>query len=338
MAHGDVSQNCAAALALYAACPVAHATPLQSMPDLANHWRVAQLHFKLEAHRMGLGSFKALGATYAIAKMAAARAPLGDQRAMTTALTDLTFICCSAGNHGLSMAAGAALFGAKAVVVLAHTVPESFANRLRAKGAEVIRFGADYEEGMEHSRQLAAQNGWFLLSDGSWEGYADPPRDVMEGYLIMGHEAGEQWQNAPPTHVMLQAGVGGLAAGCAVMARQVWGADVTLVVVEPEAAPALMESVRAGGVVDTTGPISSMGRLDCKTPSHLALKYLAKEADYFVTLSDENVAQTVAVLAHHNVPSTPSGAAGAAAVQHCGGQIGLSESSRVLTYISEGAE
>lgn len=287
---------------------------------------------------MGLGSFKALGATYAIAKMAAARVSMGDHEAMKTALSDMTFICCSAGNHGLSMAAGAALFGAKAVVVLAETVPESFAKRLRAKGTRVVRYGADYEEGMDHSRHLATQNGWFLLSDGSWQGYADPPRDVMEGYLIMGHEAGEQWQGEPPTHVMLQAGVGGLAAGCAVMARKIWGDAVTLVVVEPEAAPALMESVRAGQVVDTTGPVSTMGRLDCKTPSHLALKYLAQEADYFITLTDQQVAETVAILEDSDVRTTPSGAAGTAAVHHGGSAIGLNEASRVLVYISEGVE
>lgn len=343
MAEGDVSLDAAAAQALYRHCPVAHRTDLDDRPDLARYLGVARLALKREEGRMGLGSFKALGATYAIAKIAAARASDHDPDVMKSALADMTFLCCSAGNHGLSLAAGAALFGARAVVVLADTVPESFADRLRAKGADVIRFGADYEEGMAHSRHLAQKNGWFLLSDGSWAGYSDPARDVMEGYLIMGHEAGEQWpqvgrKNAPPTHVMLQAGVGGLAAAGAVMARAVWGDAISIIVVEPNAAPALIESVRAGEVVDTVGPVSTMGRLDCKTPSHLALKYLAREADWFVTLSDEAVADTVTLLADHDISSTPSGVAGVAALHHAREALNICEDARILAYISEGAD
>ena len=144
----------------------------------------------------------------------------------------------------------------------------------------------------------------------------------------------------PPTHVFLQAGVGGLAAGCTATARDRWGDDVTLIVVEPSAAPALIESVKAGDCVDTNGPVSSMGRLDCKTPSHLALKYLAREADHFLTIDDQSVEQVVAQLVDHAVPTSPSGAAGIAALLHLSEaereQLGLTSQSRVLCYISEG--
>lgn len=338
MAHGSVETDASAARALYALCPIAQKTPLVPSSDIANLFDIKELWLKLEDQRMGLGSFKALGAVHAIAKMAAKRADVNDQRAMATALAGETLICASAGNHGLSVAAGAKLFGARAVVLLSDTVPEAFADRLREKGADVVRAGADYEASMEVSKQMAADKGWHLLSDGSWTGYADPARDVMEGYLVMAHEVADQLIS-PPTHIFLQAGVGGLAAACSVAARERWGDDVCLIVVEPEAAPALRDSVRAGKSVVTQGPVSTMGRLDCKSPSHLALKYLAKEADFFVTLDDELVGETVSMLGNHGVATSPSGGAGVAAIHHLRKQniFDLNGSSRVLCYISEGA-
>lgn len=339
LASGDVETDARAAIALYQHCPVKHATPVESKPELAKQTGVGEVWLKLESERMGLGSFKALGAAYAIAKQAASRADPLDPSAMSNALQGEVFICASAGNHGLSVAAGARLFGARAVVLLADTVPDGFADRLREKGAEVVRAGADYEASMEASKRMAEENGWNLLSDGTWLGYSDPARDVMEGYLIMGHEVADQLQQ-PPTHVFLQAGVGGLAAGCTATARDRWGDSATLIVVEPSAAPALIESVKAGKCVDTTGPVSSMGRLDCKTPSHLALKYLAREADYFLTIDDEAVEQVVEDLKGHDVPTSPSGAAGLAALLNLSPadqeRLGLDSESRVLCYISEG--
>ena len=339
LASGEVETDARAAIALYQHCPVKNTTPVVSKPELAQLSNVGEVWLKLESERMGLGSFKALGAAYAIAKEAAKRADPCNAEAMAKALAGEVFICASAGNHGLSVAAGARLFGARAVVLLADTVPEGFADRLRDKGAEVVRAGADYEASMEASKRMAEENGWNLLSDGSWLGYSDPARDVMEGYLIMGQEVADQLEQ-PPTHVFLQAGVGGLAAGCTATARDRWGDDVTLIVVEPSAAPALIESVKAGDCVDTTGPVSSMGRLDCKTPSHLALKYLAREADHFLTIDDQSVEQVVAQLVDHAVPTSPSGAAGIAALLHLSEaereQLGLTSQSRVLCYISEG--
>ena len=111
-----------------------------------------------------------------------------------------------------------------------------------------------------------------------------------------------------------------------------------VVVVEPLWAPALIESIKAGRCVDTSGPVSSMGRLDCKTPSHLALKYLALEADYFVTIDDALVEDCVEHLKTLGVETTPSGAAGLAALINLDdpAKLGITDHSRVLCYISEG--
>lgn len=316
---------------LLALCPAHKETPLLDRPDLARLCGVAEVHLKDERDRMGLGSFKALGAVHAIAREAA-DVVTGD--AWAQALSGRTYVTASAGNHGLSVAAGAALFGAQAVIYLAQTVPESFAERLRTKGAEVVRQGHDYEASMAGAAEAAAANGWTLLSDSSWPGYTDLPFRVMEGYLQLAYEAAEQIPS-PPTHILLQAGVGGFAAAVAAYARKRWGNDPQIIVVEPDAAPALMDSARKGAVTETRGPVSAMGRLDCKTPSMIALRGLARDADLFATITEEEAAAAVATLADRGVLTTPSGAAGLA-VRLAG--VPLPAEARVLAFLSEGPE
>ena len=330
--------------ALLQRCPAAAATPLLEVPELARRFGIGALYLKDERDRMGLGSFKALGAAHAIARMAAERAdrpgaPATDEQ-LAAALEGVVFACASAGNHGLSLAAGAPIFGAQAVVYLSDTVPEPFAARLRDRGATVVRSGHDYEASMVAAAADADANGWVLLSDSTWPGYVAPALRVMEGYLAIAAEVTEELV-PPPSHVLVQAGVGGLAAAMAALLRDRWGDGFTLVVVEPTAAPALAESIRAGRPVNTGGPASSMGRLDCKEPSHVALAELARTADAFVTLEDAEVEATADLLRSHDLATTPSGAAGVAAVQHADahrGALGLDGQSRVLAILTEGPE
>ena len=343
VADGWIVSDPAAVRTLLAQCHVAKETPLLDEKSLANELGVSQLFLKDERERMGLGSFKALGAAHAIAKQAQAVVDTGRQSDHTRALSDVTFVCASAGNHGLSMAAGAAVFGARAVVYLCETVPEDFVRRLAAKGADVVRAGADYEASLEAAKAAAQSNGWSLLSDTTWPGYTQPAIDVMEGYLIMAEEAADQLAShgrTMPTHIFLQAGVGGLAAACAVVARRRWGGQPKICVVEPSAAPALAVSIQGGRPVMANGPVSNMGRLDCKEPSHLALKALAQDADFFVTIADEDASETVAWLDGRGVRSSPSGAAGVAALRHASSdareKLGITVASRVLCYVSEG--
>jgi diaminopropionate ammonia-lyase len=330
----EIITDPAVAMTLFAQCPHAHTTPLVDAPELAQQCDIATLLVKDERQRMQLGSFKALGAAFHIAKQAASVLAQNPQQPVHRALSNMTFVCASAGNHGLSLAAGARTFGAEAVVYLSETVPESFAERLRGRGAQVVRAGRIYEHSMRAAEQAALVNDWQLLSDSSWIGYADPPRDVMEGYLIITAEIAEQISQ-PPTHIVIQAGVGGLAAAVAAAARHLWGDSPKIVVVEPTAAPALMRSIEQQQPVTTDGPISSMGRLDCKAPSHLALAYLARHANYFATVSDDAVNETLPLLEKAGLSTTSSGAAGISALLHGSQQLGLDSTSRALTYLTE---
>ena len=340
-AQGSVRCDPARGQALLARCPIAAPTPLLDVPRLAAELDVAQLHLKDERDRMGLGSFKALGAGHVIARMAADRldrpgAPASADE-LAGALEGVVFACASAGNHGLSVAASAPAFGATAVIYLSEAVSEDVADRLRARGARVLRAGRDYDASMRAVAADAQEQGWVLLSDSSWPGYVEVPAGVMEGYLAMGAEITDELER-PATHVLLQAGVGGLAAAMSALLRARWGQQPVIVVVEPAAAPALLESIRAGRPVTAHGPASSMGRLDCKEPSHLALGELARAADHFTTVDDDEAAATVDLLARHGITTSTSGAAGLAALHHAGRHreaLGLDGNSRVLAIITE---
>lgn len=355
MAQQQVSIDAAKVMGLLQHCPVSKQTPLHIFDqhtETTSELGINQLYIKDERERMSLGSFKASGAAYVIALAASQKIDAMPDTSLDTispeqlskVLNGTSYICASAGNHGLSVAAGARVFGAKAVIYLSDTVPESFAERLRSYGAEVVRAGDNYEESMEAAATKAAETGWILLSDSSWPGYTEIPTQVMEGYLVIAAETCLQLKDiAKPTHILLQAGVGGIAASATAYFREQWGDEPTIVVVEPEAAPAIIDSIAAGEPVVSQGPVSNMGRLDCKEPSHIALGCLAREADYFATISDDDVQATTDWLAAKGYASTPSATAGLAVVQQsvAGDNIrtalGLDQNSRVLILLTEQA-
>lgn len=325
-------------LAMLKSCPAYQPTPLQSLDALARQLGIAALWAKDETQRMGLGSFKALGGAFAVAQMisdaAATPGDLTGQEAQATA-AGMTFITASAGNHGLSVAAGARVFGARAVIVLSASVPESFAERIRVLNAEVVRVDGSYEDSVAEAMRLAEAEGWLLLADGSWDGYIDRPAMVMEGYTVLAEECRADFSRTGnwPTHVFLQAGVGGLAAAVAAHIRSYWDRQPEIIVVEPDAAPCLMASAKAGKLTRADGPLSNMGRLDCKDASLIAFDSLRRDAELFVTVSDEDAAAAAALYAVHGLETTPSASATLAALK----LLAPGPDSRCLLIVSEGS-
>lgn len=264
-------------------CPVYVATPLLEEKALAQQLGIGSLWVKDETKRMGMGSFKALGAAYAIAKDAMSVIQPDDDHA--SALAGVTYVCASAGNHGLSVAAGARIFGAKAVIYVSENVDEQFVTRIKQKGAAVVITGTDYDASMAAAREAAAQNGWRLLSDSTWDGYTEPAIAVMQGYQQMAVEIVQQLPRMP-THIYLQAGVGGMAASVAAYFRAAWGSAPKIIIVEPQYAACLLNSIEAGKPVYAAGAASRMGRLDCKEPSYVALASLSITANEFCTITE----------------------------------------------------
>lgn len=329
-------------------CPAYQATPLREISTPGGY----RLLIKDETNRFNLGAFKALGGIYAVAAYLLKhweqemQSPLDPQQLFDNDVKDwskrFTFVCASAGNHGMAVAKAAQLFNANSRIHLADTVPLTFEQKLKALGAIVVRSGATYEDSMEAAKDEceSAENSYYiLLADSSWPGYTELPTLVMEGYTVMAEEMRMAFKETGnwPSHVFLQAGVGGLAAAIAFHIRQHWDVQPKILIVEPHAAPCLGESHKFNRLITVNGPVSNMGRLDCKEPSMLAFESLQHTADTFICISDAEAEQAAQFLASKDILTTPSGAAGVATVVNNDTPgITLTDIESALAIVTEG--
>ncbi len=333
-------------------------TPLAELDALAGGLHVAKVLYKHEGPRFGLGSFKALGGAYAairvlqreLSRALGRHVSLADIRSRRHAdlASRITLVSATDGNHGRSLAWGCKRFGARCRIYIHAEVSEARAAAMRALGGAVVRIDGNYDDSVALARREAEANGWFAVSDTSWPGYTEPPRDTMAGYGVMTHEICGVLDR-PPTHVFVQGGVGGLAASVAAGLRQHWGGEAPRVVVaEPELAACLFESARAGRM--TSVPVEKetvMAGLSCGEPSGIAWEILSEEAGDFLTLPDSLVGPAIRLLASPagddpKIEAGESAVAGLAALIAAAGckalreTLGLAPTSHVLLIGSEG--
>ncbi|MEP3296104.1 MAG: diaminopropionate ammonia-lyase, partial [Pseudoruegeria sp.] len=326
-------------------------TPLIPLSGLAQSLDLGDIQYKHEGPRFGLGSFKALGGAYAVLRVLQRELvsfnghdvdPAGIRAGAYADQTKaMTVISATDGNHGRSVAWGASQFHTNCRIYIHAEVSEFRADAMRQLGAEVIRVDGDYDATVAQTRIDAEQHGWLIVSDTSWPGYIQPPLDVMAGYGVMAREVTRAY-DAPPTHVFLQGGVGGLAAAVTAVLYQCWGTRAPcVVIVEPELAPCLFASAQAKAVTSVTIEKETvMAGLSCGEPSELAWAVLADAAQDYLTIPESTVGPMVRMLANGGAGDAPfeageSGVAGlcgavAAAVQpDLRAKLGLNAQSRV---------
>lgn len=325
-------------------------TPLRLLPAPG----LASLHWKDESGRFGLGSFKALGGAYAVQKcLAAELARRGvannasgavlESGVHAQATRDITLTCATDGNHGRSVAWGAQRFGARCVIFVHRHVSQGRRDAIARFGAEIREVAGNYDDSVREAGRVAEAEGWFVISDTSWPGYTEPARDVMQGYRLMAEEALQQMP-APPTHVFVPGGVGGVAAAVAVQLRAMHGVGPRLVVAEPDRAACLLESARAGEPVTIPGELDTiMAGLACGEVSMLAWQELERSAFAFMAVPDAAVPPAMRALAAQGVEAGESAVAGLIALEMAltdpamAGALGLGPESRVLIFGTEGA-
>jgi diaminopropionate ammonia-lyase len=332
-------------------------TPLVELNDLAASLGVGSILYKDESKRFEVGSFKALGAPYSASRVLAdALKPTHPEVTPTAiargefrdACADLTVASATDGNHGRALAWGARRFGAQCRIFI-HAEVSAFREKAMADlGATVVRIDGDYDESVRRARVESEDNGWFVVSDTSWPGYVTPPSHVMAGYGVMIDEIVRDGLT-PPTHVLVQGGVGGLAGAVFARLKQHFDTDAPrMIVVEPALAPCLQASARQGEA--TTVAIEQetvMAGLSCGEPSPLAWQILRELATDFVAITDNGVAPAVRALGRPagNDPALVAGesaVAGLATLFACQkdpdlrNALGINEQSRVLLFGTEG--
>ncbi|MGA2894158.1 MAG: diaminopropionate ammonia-lyase [Xanthobacteraceae bacterium] len=333
-------------------------TPLRRLSGLAAASDVADIAYKDEGGRFGLGSFKALGGAYAVFKLLRQR--IREEKGVAPTSADLmsgryadisfnvTVTCATDGNHGRSVAWGARTFGCRCVIYVHETVSEGRCRAIAKYGAEVRRVPGTYDEAVRRSDRDAAAQGWSVVSDTSYDGYIDVPRDVMQGYGLMVEEA--LTQSAVPSHVFVQGGVGGLAASvCSYFWERFGDARPRFVVVEPEKADCLYRSAVAGQPTPAEGGLDTiMAGLACGEVSILAWRILQIGADDFMTIGDDSAVDCMRLLAEGGRGDQPivageSAVAGLAAFLIANAdpdlrrRLALDRASRILVFGTEGA-
>lgn len=335
-------------------------TPLLALPHLARGLGVGSLWYKDEGDRLGLGSFKALGGAYGVFQVlkraleGSGTGPVTSADLLGGAHRDaarrVTVTCASLGNHGRSVAWGASRFGGRAVIFLPEDTAASRVSAIERLGARIAPVRGSYDDAVVTAAKRAEEEGWFVVSDTAYPGYEEIPRFIMQGYTVMVREALAQLgEEEPPTHVFLQAGVGGLAAAVTGFLWEKLGPRRPVVaVVEPTEADCLFETALAGRPRPSRGSLgTAMSCLACRDPSTLAWKILEAGADAFLTVPDYAAVETVRTLARGMggdppIQSQPSGVAGLAGLvatsfePTLSNPLNLGENSVVLVFGSEG--
>jgi diaminopropionate ammonia-lyase len=354
-------QECATASAEIRTWPDYQATPLRFLPGLALAAGIGELFYKDESGRFGLGSFKALGGAYAVYRYlvrqlaergVAPPVPVSELLAGKHArvVSEFTVACATDGNHGRSVAWGAKMFGCACVIFIHANVSKAREAAIASYGARVVRTNGNYDDSVARAADDAQTHGWQVISDTSYPGYTEVPREVMSGYTVMVDETIEELPEArPPTHVFVQGGVGGLAAAvCAPLWWKFGAARPRFVIVEPSNAACLYASAVAGKAVHIEGDLDTvMAGLSCGEPSLLAWPLLAAGTHFFMHLDDHAALATMRRLAAGEAGDGPvvggeSGVAGLAGLLAiCGDRdsarrLDLDAHARVLVFGTEG--
>ena len=310
-------------------------TPLISLNKLNDKLKLNKIFYKDESKRFHLKSFKALGGAYAVEKIIKGN----DKKVISTA---------TAGNHGRSVAWGSQKNNLECKIFISEFVSESRAQVMRSFGADVIRVKGNYEDSLNECIKQSKKNNWQIVQDVAWEDYKLVPKLTMAGYSVMMKEVSEQITNEKISHVILQAGVGGMAAAMVAGIARYLDHIPQIIIVEPDSAACVLESIKKGKIEKISIEKESiMGGMSCGEVSLVPWEILKNSVHFCVTVPDDYISKTVKYLANKEFSeekiiggecSTPGIASliGLSNDHETRKKISLNENSNVLLFGCEG--
>ena len=310
-------------------------TPLILLNKLNEKLKFNKIFYKDESKRFHLKSFKALGGAYAVEKIIKGNS----KKVISTA---------TAGNHGRSVAWGSQKNGLECKIYISEFVSESRAEVMRNFGADVIRVKGNYDNSLNECIRQSNKNNWQIVQDVAWEDYKLVPKLTMAGYSVMMKEISEQIKNEKISHVILQAGVGGMAAAMVAGIARYLDYTPKIIVVEPDSAACVLESIKTNKIEKITIEKESiMGGMSCGEVSLVPWEILKNSVHFCVTVSDNYISKTVKNLANKEFSdekivggecSTPGiiSLVGLSNDHEIRKKINLNESSNVLLFGCEG--
>ena len=258
-------------------------TPLLKLDKLNRNLKLNNIFYKDESKRFHLKSFKALGGAYAVEKISKKK-------------KNIIISSATAGNHGRSVAWGAQRLGLQCKIFVSQYVSEERVKEIEKFGADVIRVRGNYENSLNECKKLSKKNNWNIVQDVSTKNYSYVPLLTMAGYSIMIKEISKQTTHYI-THIFLQAGVGGMAAGVVAGVAKYFKRIPKIIIVEPDGADCVLQSIKSKRLKKIKIKKESiMGGMSCNEMSLIPWHVLKKASDCCVTVNDTKVPKTIAML------------------------------------------
>ncbi len=280
-------------LARHMISSVAKRTPLIHSLWLTEHVG-GSIYLKLENLQV-TGSFKVRGATN---KLLNVPQEVRQRGAITV----------SSGNHGRALSYVARQLGVRAVVCLSEAVPLIKREAIQELGAEAIVCGRTYDEASDYADHLREKQGLVMVHP-----FDDP--FVIAGQGTIGLELLEDLPEIDTVVVPLSGG--GLLAGIALALKSA-SANIRTIGVSMERGPAMVESLRAGKVVDIVEePTIADALAGGLGPNVYTFNLIQKYVDQTVLVSEKEIAEAMAfALEKHRLVVEGGGAVGIAALLH----------------------
>jgi diaminopropionate ammonia-lyase len=332
--------NWKSVLAFHRKLPGYAPPPLVDARNAAQQLSVSRLWVKDESRRLDLAAYKILGASWAVFRALDERFGPFDEWSTLDELSPRIkrqsppeLVAASEGNHGGAVARMARWLGLQAHIFVPRDASSARIERIRDEGARITVVDGVYDDAVETATRRE-DSSHLLISDAGLSPDQQSAIHVIEGYATLFHEiedqltaAGEPW----PDFVAVQMGVGALAASAV---RHYSGSNTRVIGVEPAGAACILKSMAAGCIVETHGPYDPrMAGLNCGRPSCFAWPLLSKGLSACVEIQPASAVQAAQLLALDGIESSPSGAAGLAAVPE---MLDLRQTSSVLIISTEG--
>ena len=263
-------------------------TPLIELNKLSEELNLNKIFYKDESKRFDLKSFKALGGAYAVERVSK------DNK-------DIIVSTATAGNHGRSVAWGARRLGLRCKIFISEFVSDARGKAMTDLGADVIKVKGNYEKSLIECIKQSTENNWQIVQDVAWKDYVIVPKYTMAGYTVMMKEVVDQIDQNKISHIILQAGVGGMAgAMISGIARYLQNVP-EIIIVEPDSAACVMESIKTGKIekIDIKRE-SLMGGMSCGEVSLVPWEILKNAVKYCISLPDDDIAKTMKLLGNGN--------------------------------------
>ncbi|OQE22990.1 hypothetical protein PENSTE_c009G08943 [Penicillium steckii] len=297
-------------------------TPLVSLPDVATELGVRAVLVKDESNRFGLPSFKVLGASWGCFRAIRQKLELPsevklDQLSKEAKRNSITLVTASEGNHGRAVAFMARLLGIEAQIFVSCSMPEATIKLITSEGAQVVVVQGDYDKAVQDASDRAtAEKNALLIQDTAFEGYEEIPSWIVDGYSTLMNEAQQQaiQMGLLPTVMITPVGVGSLAHAVAKHCKSC-EPPLSMVAVEPDSAPCLSSSLRAGKSIPVRTSSTIMNGMNCGTVSSTAWPDLQRSVDACITISSYESHRAVEDLTSKSIRAGPCGGASLAALR-----------------------